>query len=147
MLAAHDGSAFEESYNLLNAWLSIVPGNAAYNLRRLALLETNLADLSFLFTLDPERPVERASGPRRSGGVRDAVADAVLLQPARPGRGAHARARRDGQRQELSPQLPGHAPPAVRPAHRRPRPGPQLSKAGHAAAKAATWSSDCGSKG
>ena len=63
MLAAHDGSAFEESYNLLNAWLSIVPGNGAYNLRRLALLETNLADLSFLFTLDPGEPVSRAPGP------------------------------------------------------------------------------------
>ena len=37
----------------MNAWLSIVPGNAAHNLRRLALLETNVADLSFLFTLDP----------------------------------------------------------------------------------------------
>jgi type IV secretion/conjugal transfer VirB4 family ATPase len=52
-LAAHDGSFFEETYNLLNAWLSIVPGNSAHNLRRLALLETNIADLSFLFTLDP----------------------------------------------------------------------------------------------
>ena len=51
-IAAHDGSLFEETYNLLNAWLSIVPGNGAHNLRRLALLETNLADLSFLFTRD-----------------------------------------------------------------------------------------------
>ncbi|MGE3508091.1 MAG: VirB4 family type IV secretion system protein [Vicinamibacterales bacterium] len=51
-MAVHDGSLFEETYNLLNAWLSIVPGNGAHNLRRLALLETNLADLSFLFTLD-----------------------------------------------------------------------------------------------
>lgn len=51
-MAVHDGSLFDESYNLLNAWLSIVPGNGAHNLRRLALLETNLADLSFLFTLD-----------------------------------------------------------------------------------------------
>ena len=51
-MAIHDGSLFEETYNLLNAWLSIVPGNGAHNLRRLALLETNLADLSFLFTLD-----------------------------------------------------------------------------------------------
>lgn len=67
VLAAHDGSTFEESYNLLNAWLSIVPGNAAYNLRRLALLETNLADLSFLFTLDPGEPVSRHLG-------RDALA-------------------------------------------------------------------------
>ena len=51
-MAVHDGSLFEETYNLLNAWLSIVPGNGAHNLRRLALLETNVADLSFLFTLD-----------------------------------------------------------------------------------------------
>jgi type IV secretion/conjugal transfer VirB4 family ATPase len=51
-MAVHDGSLFEETYNLLNAWLSVVPGNGAHNLRRLALLETNLADLSFLFTLD-----------------------------------------------------------------------------------------------
>ena len=52
VMAAHDGRWFDETYNLLNAWLSIVPGNGAHNLRRLAVLETNLADLSFLFTLD-----------------------------------------------------------------------------------------------
>ena len=52
VLAAHDGSFFEETYNLLNAWLSIVPGNSARNLRRLALLETHAADLSFLFGVD-----------------------------------------------------------------------------------------------
>jgi type IV secretion/conjugal transfer VirB4 family ATPase len=52
VMAAHDGTLIEETYNLLNAWLSIIPGNSAHNLRRLALLETNYADLSFLFTLD-----------------------------------------------------------------------------------------------
>lgn len=52
VLAAKDGVFFDESYNVLNAWLAIIPGNKAYNLRRLALLDTNLADLSFLFTLD-----------------------------------------------------------------------------------------------
>jgi type IV secretion/conjugal transfer VirB4 family ATPase len=51
-IAAHDGTLIEETYNLLNAWLSVIPGNSAHNLRRLALLETNYADLSFLFTLD-----------------------------------------------------------------------------------------------
>lgn len=51
-LAGHDGTFIEETYNLLNAWLAVVPGNGAHNLRRLALLETNCADLSFLFTLD-----------------------------------------------------------------------------------------------
>lgn len=57
MLAAHDGAAFEETYNLLNAWLAVIPGNGACNLRRLALLETNVADLSFLFTRDSGEPV------------------------------------------------------------------------------------------
>jgi type IV secretion system protein VirB4 len=56
-MAVHDGSLFEETYNLLNAWLAIVPGNGAHNLRRLALLETNVADLSFLFTLDQGEPI------------------------------------------------------------------------------------------
>jgi type IV secretion system protein VirB4 len=52
VMAAQDGSFFEETYNLLNAWLSVIPGNSAHNLRRLALSETNYADLSFLFTVD-----------------------------------------------------------------------------------------------
>jgi type IV secretion/conjugal transfer VirB4 family ATPase len=56
-LAVHDGSLFEESYNLLNAWLGMVPGNGAVNVRRMALLETNVADLSFLFAPDPGEPV------------------------------------------------------------------------------------------
>jgi len=51
-VATHDGTLVPETYNLLNAWLATVPGNSAHNLRRLALEETNLADLSFLFTLD-----------------------------------------------------------------------------------------------
>ena len=66
-LAVHDGTLVEETYNLLNAWLSIVPGNSAYNLRRLALLETNYADLSFLFTLDQGQRVNAHLG-------RDALA-------------------------------------------------------------------------
>jgi type IV secretion system protein VirB4 len=52
VFAGHDGALYEESYNLLNAWLAVVPGNAAHNLRRLPLLNTNCADLSFLFALD-----------------------------------------------------------------------------------------------
>lgn len=47
--AAHDGSIFEETYNCLNAWLATIPGNSAENVRRLTLLNTNCADLSFLF--------------------------------------------------------------------------------------------------
>ena len=82
-MAVHDGSLFEETYNLLNAWLSIVPGNGAHNLRRLALLETNFADLSFLFTLDHGDAVSPHLGTRSAGRLRDAAPNAVLLQPAR----------------------------------------------------------------
>jgi len=39
-------------FNLLNAFLATVPGNHPFNLRSLYLLNTNYADLSFLFTLD-----------------------------------------------------------------------------------------------
>jgi type IV secretion system protein VirB4 len=56
VLSSHDGAFVDETYNLLNAWLAIVPGNSAHNLRRLPLLETNYADLSFLFTLDTGEP-------------------------------------------------------------------------------------------
>src|SRR5438270_10643614 len=56
-MATHDGLLIPETYNLLNAWLSVVPGNRAHNLRRLALLETNYADLSFLFTLNSGEPI------------------------------------------------------------------------------------------
>jgi type IV secretion/conjugal transfer VirB4 family ATPase len=51
VFATQDATVIEERYNLLNAWLSVLPGNHHYNLRRLYLLNTNCADLSFLFTL------------------------------------------------------------------------------------------------
>jgi type IV secretion/conjugal transfer VirB4 family ATPase len=49
--STHDAALQEERYNLLNAWLAVIPGNYAYNLRYLYLLSTNVADLSFIFTL------------------------------------------------------------------------------------------------
>jgi type IV secretion system protein VirB4 len=62
--ATHDGAVFEESYNLLNAWLATMPGNAAHNLRRLALLNTNCADLACLFAPRAgERTSEHLGGP------------------------------------------------------------------------------------
>ena len=48
-----DGNLFEETYNQLNAYFATVPGNYAVNLRKLYLLNTNYADLSFLFTILP----------------------------------------------------------------------------------------------
>ena len=48
-----DGNLFAETYNQLNAYFATVPGNYALNLRKLYLLNTNYAALSFLFTILP----------------------------------------------------------------------------------------------
>jgi type IV secretion/conjugal transfer VirB4 family ATPase len=52
VFSVHDAQLYEERYNLLNSFLATVPGNHAFNLRYLYLLNTNYADFSFLFTLD-----------------------------------------------------------------------------------------------
>jgi type IV secretion system protein VirB4 len=57
-----DGTLFAETYNQLNAYFAIVPGNYAFNLRRLFLLNTNYADLSFLFTILPGQKINRYLG-------------------------------------------------------------------------------------
>ena len=45
----HESALIHESYNVLNAYLSIVPGNSVFHLRRTWLLSSNYADLSFLY--------------------------------------------------------------------------------------------------
>ncbi len=52
-----DGSLFVETYNQLNAYFATVPGGSAFNLRRMLLLNTNYADLSFLFAILPGEKV------------------------------------------------------------------------------------------
>ncbi len=49
----HEGALIHESYNVLNAYLSIIPGNQAFNLRRSWLLSGNYADVSFLYAPHP----------------------------------------------------------------------------------------------
>ena len=56
VFASCDAHLIEERYNRLNAWLAVLPGNAAYNVRRMWLLDTNYTDLSFLYALDPGNP-------------------------------------------------------------------------------------------
>ncbi len=46
-----DAVLIDERYNLLNAFLAVVPGNYQLNLRRMYLLNTNYADYAFFFTL------------------------------------------------------------------------------------------------
>jgi type IV secretory pathway VirB4 component len=56
VFSVHDAELYDERYNLLNAFLAAVPGNHAFNLRSLYLLNTNYADFSFLFTLHSGEP-------------------------------------------------------------------------------------------
>ena len=56
VFSVHDAQLYEEQYNLLNSFLAAVPGNHAFNLRYLYLLNTNYADFSFLFTLHSGEP-------------------------------------------------------------------------------------------
>ncbi len=56
VFSVHDAQLYEERYNLLNAFLTAVPGNYAFNLRSLYLLNSNYADCSFLFTLHCGEP-------------------------------------------------------------------------------------------
>ena len=51
IFANADGVLFPETYNQLNAYLAIVPGNTVHNLRRLLMRSSNYADLSFFFTI------------------------------------------------------------------------------------------------
>jgi type IV secretion/conjugal transfer VirB4 family ATPase len=65
--AAHDAQLTEERANLLHAWLAVLPGNAAYNLRSMWLLNTNAADLGFLFAPDRGSPRNQHLGAESLG--------------------------------------------------------------------------------
>lgn len=56
VFSVHDAQLYDERYNLLNAYLATVPGNSAFNLRRLYITSANYADYSFLFTLHAGEP-------------------------------------------------------------------------------------------
>jgi type IV secretory pathway VirB4 component len=59
VFSVHDAQLYQERFNLLNAYLATVPGNHAFNLRYLYLLNSNYADFSFLFTLQSGEPRNR----------------------------------------------------------------------------------------
>lgn len=56
LFTQHDGLLYEERYNLLNAFFATIPGNKQFNLRKQWALNSNYADLSFLFTVDTGSP-------------------------------------------------------------------------------------------
>jgi Type IV secretory pathway, VirB4 components len=51
LFTQHDGLLYEERYNLLNAFFATVAGNRQFNLRKRWALNSNYADLSFLFSV------------------------------------------------------------------------------------------------
>ncbi len=71
--ATHDAQVTDERYNLLHAWLAVLPGHHAYNVRGMYLLNSNYADCSFLF--QPQRG-GAADGP----GHRDPL---IALETSR----------------------------------------------------------------
>ena len=89
VFAAHDAALTDERYNLLNAWLATIPGNSARNLRGMYVLNTNYADLSFLFTLARGKPrndatLEMATRcPRRRWSIPGNTAAMMLAKPIR----------------------------------------------------------------
>jgi type IV secretion/conjugal transfer VirB4 family ATPase len=51
LFTTNDGLLYEERYNLLNAFFATIPGNRQFNLRKLWALNSNYADLSFVFSV------------------------------------------------------------------------------------------------
>jgi type IV secretion system protein VirB4 len=62
--ARHDGVLHVETYNALNAWLAVLPGNTAHNLRRLTLMDANHADLLPLAGVGAGNPISAHLGNR-----------------------------------------------------------------------------------
>lgn len=56
VFAAHDAQVIEERFNLLNCFLATIPGNGAYNLRRLWLSIANYADLAPIYNVHRGNP-------------------------------------------------------------------------------------------
>src|SRR6185437_1306852 len=49
IMGNQEGSLLRETYNALNTYLAIVPGNSQFNLRQIWLLSQNFADLSLVY--------------------------------------------------------------------------------------------------
>jgi hypothetical protein len=79
-----DGDLFAKTYNQLNAYFATTPGNYQHNLRKLYLLNSNYADLSFLFTLLPREDAERTPKRGIPGRARNRPCDSILPQSAQP---------------------------------------------------------------
>jgi len=131
-MAAHDGCFFEETYNLLNAWLATVPGNGAHNLRRLALLETNAADLSFIFGSTKANAIVSIYGKKRWRCSRRRT-KRLMRSTFTCGTSVTRSFSERPEWKELSDQLRGDSRAEVCAVHRHPGSWTQLPEAGDAA--------------
>ena len=102
VFSVHDAQLYEEKYNLLNAFLAAVPGNHAFNLRSLYLLNTNYADFSFLFTLHCGEPRNRHLRAGVSRGPGDQPPHPLLLESPLPRCGPHHDSRANRRRENRS---------------------------------------------
>jgi type IV secretion system protein TrbE len=109
VFATHDAQLIEERYNLLNAWLAVLPGNDAYNLRTLWLLDTNYADLSFLFTLHAGEPQNAHLGTEYLAVLETNHSTPYFLNLHYQDIAHSIILGATGKRQEFLPQLPPHA--------------------------------------
>ena len=116
--ATHDGAVFEETYNLLNAWLATMPGNARPQPPATRAAQHELRRSGVSLRAPRRRAHERASRRGLPGGVRDRAPDALSLESPLRRRRPRAGPRRHGQREVVSAELPPHARAAVRPRRR-----------------------------
>jgi hypothetical protein len=96
-----DGNLFVETYNQLNAYFAVVPGNYCTKLTQALLVKRQLRRPVFLFYDTRRRETQCASGRRISRGARNRQCDTVLPQPAQWGSTAHIDSRHDRKWQKL----------------------------------------------
>ena len=119
-----DGNLFVETYNQLNAYFATVPGNYVLNLRKLYLLNTNYADLSFFFTILAGEKYNAHLDAEYLAVLETDNCDAVLPQPTQRRSAAHLDSGHDREWQELFLQFRAAECAEVQPAdlhlrHRR----------------------------
>ncbi|MBK7929275.1 MAG: hypothetical protein IPJ98_17905 [Bryobacterales bacterium] len=113
VFAVHDAQVIEERFNLLNSFLAIIPGNSAYNLRRLWLSITNYADLAPLYNVHRGRPQNAHLMGEYLRVLETGERPPYFLNLPLPGRRAYGRRGCHQQRQELPAQFPDHESPEV----------------------------------
>jgi len=121
----HDAQLYEEKYNLFNAYLATVPGNHAFNLRSMLILNTNYADYSLLYAAFRAQG-QRPSGPGIPRRARNEPSNALLPESALQRHRPYRDPRADGGGEIVPPEFPHHQSAEIRSLHIHLRPGREL---------------------